>query len=341
MTKQDSLIAKQNFDISIVITTFNENEYLDHLLLDLQKVDFFGLTFEILLLEAGEYKSERAKQHLGDVSRHLHFISLPKATRTQSLNYLFNIAKGNLIIRLDGRTRIDKCYIKCILDLSKETGADNVGGVMIPFGRNQDQRLVAKLMQHPFSFGGAKSRNPNFKGSVDSVYLGAFKRESLKKIHGELFDSIHPQISEDSDLNFRIRKTGGLVYIDASIKVYYAARENLHHFYKLCYNYGVARGLFVLKNKQFSAYRQTIPPISVIFAFMLFVFGFQYDFLHKTLIGIFIIYFVILLIVSKNIADDLEASIKKVFFGFVGCHFFWTYGFFKSPIIFLSNLRKY
>jgi glycosyltransferase involved in cell wall biosynthesis len=203
-------MLETNTFVSIVITTFNENEYLDSLLKDISRQKLNNLELEIILLEAGSYPKQRATQHLGELASHLKFINIPNLSRTKSLNKLFNTAQGELIIRLDGRSHIKPNYIQQIVELSSRTGAENVGGVMAPIGKTPSQKLIADVMKHPFSFGGAKFRSLSYSGLVDSVYLGAFRRHHCKFGYS-WFDEVHPGISEDSDLNYRIRKSGGRV----------------------------------------------------------------------------------------------------------------------------------
>jgi len=326
--------------VSVVITTFNEGAHLDDLLSDVARQDLNGINVEVLILEAGAYRQERAAERLGQLSSQLKFINWPNASRTESLNHLFRLAKGDLIVRLDGRTRIERDYLQRITKLSSASGAMNVGGVMTPVGNTDDQRIVARLMAHPLAFGGGKSRDSAYKGHVDSVYLGAFNRRQLSRLPGELFDSVHPQISEDSEINFRIRKAGGIVFMDSSIKAGYSAREDLRKFFKLCFNYGVARGLFMLKHRQFSAYRQLAPPLAATFGVVFFLFGFRFQFLHQVLIWLAAAYFAVVISTAIRIGAGGPMAFCKVVLGFGGCHTYWTLGFFKSPFVYFYNLKR-
>ena len=97
--------------ISVVITTFNEGNNLDRLLVDISKQDVDIEILEILLLEAGSYPIERAMLHLGKINSRLKFISMPGLTRTAALNILIRNTKGRVIIRLDARSHIFPDYL--------------------------------------------------------------------------------------------------------------------------------------------------------------------------------------------------------------------------------------
>ncbi len=325
--------------VSIVITTFNEDEYLDSLLKDISRQRLNNLELEIILLEAGSYPKQRAIQHLGELANYLKFINIPNLSRTKSLNKLFNTARGELIIRLDGRSHIQPDYIQRIIELSSTTAAENVGGVITPIGKTPDQQLIADIMKHPFSFGGGNSRSSSYIGLVDSVYLGAFRRNKCTFGY-HWFDEVHPGISEDSDLSYRIRKSGGRVYMDSNIVVEYFPRENLKKFFKLCFNFGVGRGLFIFKHKNVAAIRQLIPILVVFLALTLVVIGFWLPVCH--LILLFLVFtYITLLILSAFSLRKTPLFMFKALVGFLGCHFYYTLGLLASPRHYLRDIKKY
>lgn len=320
-------------DASVVITTFNDGEYLDMLLSDIKSQDLEGFIIEVILLDAGGYSCERALKCLGDKSVLLKYIRSPGMSRPLALNCLFAESNGLIIIRLDARSHVGSDYVKKILNLSKNTGASNVGGVMRPIGKSSGQMLVSDIMRNPFAFGGGKSRSVAYKGYVDSVYLGAYNK-GICCYGEEWFDSRNSKISEDSDLNYRIRRNGGSVYLDPSIIVEHYPRESLRAFYRLCYNYGVGRGLFVMKHRVVSAWRQVVPP-ALLIVFILFVFSVPWDLFGSTLKAMPIfVYFIILFLSTKS--EILLRRRLAIVCGIFGCHFFWLLGLIVAPYFYVS-----
>jgi len=323
-----------NVSVSVVITTFKDGEYLDLLLEDLSAQDFDEEKIEIMLLDAGGYCYERAVKFLGEKAGCLVYIKSPGLSRTSALNKLFKDSRGGLILRLDARSHISRDYIKKILQLSINSGASNVGGVMLPIGKTINQKLVADIMRSPFAFGGAKSRSITYKGYVDSVYLGAFSKDRC--LYGdEWFDSRHPKISEDSDLNYRIRRNGGTVFMDSSIIVEHYPRENLRSFYRLCYNYGVGRGLFICKQRVVSAWRQIVPP-ALILTYILFLYIGPWNFYGIIAKGTPVFLYLIALFLSTR---NQGAFLRRLMItkGLMGCHVFWVLGLFIAPYFFVCD----
>jgi succinoglycan biosynthesis protein ExoA len=323
--------------ITVAITTFSEGEYLDRLLQDLSRQNF-SESFEIILVEAGKYDLERAQINLGCHAAKLVFHHLNGLSRTRALNFIFAAARGDLIVRLDARSHVNSDYLTRIHALSVDSGAANVGGIMKPIALTESQAIIANIMDHPLSFGGARARQSSFSGFADSVYLGAF-RKSICGYGDEWFDSAHPRISEDSDLNYRIRWNGGKVFVDSAIVVGHYPREDLKKFFRLCFNYGVGRGIFVIKHRLFSAYRQLVPPISLFVFLLLSLLSFFYPLVILLLFFLVLIYVGMIFFASFLISKDLK-QIAKLFSGFVGCHGFWTAGLIFSPVFYLRELRN-
>ena len=317
--------------ISVIVTNFRDNFYLNKLLLDLSKQDFDKNKLEILLLDAGNYQEKEAKKSLGSLKHNLRFWNVSNLPRTSSLNFLIKNAKANLIVRLDSRSNISKNYLSQIYKLSTETKAANVGGSLKPVGLNFNQNMIAKIMQHPLSFGGAKFRSIDYRGEVDSLYLGAFNKKLIPK--GSWFDEELVKISEDSDLNYRIKKSNQKIILDSSIVVEHYPRESLKSFFKLCYNYGLGRGLFLIKHKTVSAFRQLVLPLGLLLICMLFYIGFIIQLAHEFLLLLILIYVSVLSGISYKLSNTMKESLF-IFLGFLGCHFFWTIGFFSALIYF-------
>lgn len=318
--------------LSVIITSFNEEIYLDKIFQDLANQDFNKSNLEILFLEAGNYSKERAIKELGHSSDLLKYWQIPGLSRTAALNFLVKESTGDLIVRLDARTHIDSDYLSKIYKLSLRESVANVGGVKVPIGKSVEQKKIALIMSHPLGLGGGKFRNRSFRGKVDSLYLGAFNRKLMPE--QPWFDEKLPKISEDSDLNFRIRQMGGEIILDSSIIAWYYPRECLKTFFRLCFNYGISRSLFIIKHRQFSAPRQLVPPCAFLIALSLLLFGLIYPFLYLIFFTSIFGYLCLIFFASFRAGGDNFKDVFYLTLGFVGCHFFWTIGLFYGLMLY-------
>lgn len=322
---------------SIILVTRGDQNFLNGLLVDLSNQDLAVDDFEILILEAGQDHSKETRFLLKEKSKNLKYFHVPDLGRESSLNRLIENSSTDLIIRLDSRSSISKDYLSRIIKLSEDTQAENVGGVMLPVYRNEMQRIIAYVMRSRLSFGGAKFRDPNFKGYVDTLYLGAFNR---KKIHiKKWFDEDYQGISEDSDLNYRIQQSGGRIFLDSAIVVKHYPRETFRQFFRLCFNYGKGRGLFIIKHKSFAAYRRLIPIIFYLYNLIMITLSFQsIVFLYMSL-GSLIIYSAVIIAGSFEFKLSFVEKIKFLL-AIIGCHFFWTIGLFSSINNYIQSRKK-
>ena len=123
------------------------------------------------------------------------------------------------------------------------------------------QEAIGVAMSHPFGVGNSQFRLGKRSGFVDSVYLGCFRKEVFGRIG--LFDERAAVISEDSDINERIRGAGGKVYLNKDIVACYYPRGSFVDFWRLYFRYGGARAGNVLKHKALTSWRQAIAPLYV------------------------------------------------------------------------------
>jgi len=191
----------------------------------------------------------------------MRLVEDPRRRRPSAVNAGIRAARGDVIARIDARAVVPPDYLERCVRALDATGADNVGGLQKPVASGAVQEAIGLAMSHPFGVGNAQFRIGKRSGFVDSVYLGCFRREVFDRIG--LFDEDAPLLSEDSDINERIRASGGRVYLDAGIVVHYYPRESLPALWKMYVRYGGARAGNLLKHRGLTSWRQAVPPAFV------------------------------------------------------------------------------
>jgi cellulose synthase/poly-beta-1,6-N-acetylglucosamine synthase-like glycosyltransferase len=258
-----------------------------------------------------------------------------KGQRASGLNVGISNAKGDVIIRIDARTKVNPDYIEKCVDTLLKTSADNVGGMQVPITtRNGNvrkeltQRAIGMALSHPFGIGNAQFRLGGRSGFVDTVYLGCFRKAIFDRVG--LFDEDAPVISEDSDMNYRIRRAGGRVYFNKDIVASYYPRDNFRDLARLYFRYGGAKAGNFLKIKNFTAWRQLVPPL---FLVSIIALGFASLFSTWAMFALVFIlgtYLLLDIIVSMSLAAKAKqaALFHRLFMAFPMLHFPWAMGFF-------------
>lgn len=184
------------------------------------------------------------------------------------LNILIPEAKGDVIIRVDGHTRIAPDYVnQCVLALSV-SGADNVGGRMIAMGSNPFGEAVAVATSIPFGIGGGRFHHSEKMEWVDTVYMGAWYKDLFRKIG--LFDEELVR-DQDDEFNYRLRALGGKILLSPLIKSVYSVRSKPRTLWKQYFQYGFWKVRVLQKHPRQMSLRQFIPPLFVLSIWLAFL----------------------------------------------------------------------
>jgi glycosyltransferase involved in cell wall biosynthesis len=164
-------------------------------------------------------------------------ISNPQQLQAAGLNAAIREARGDIIVRVDGHTIIEPDYIRQCVDVLQETGAANVGGPMNPVGLTPMGQAIASATKMPFAVPSAF--HISTKGQyTDTVYLGAWPRRVFDWVGG--FDESLPG-NEDYEFNYRLRQSGGQIYLSPAIRSHYFGRQTLGALARQYFNYGKAK----------------------------------------------------------------------------------------------------
>ncbi|HLA80390.1 MAG TPA: glycosyltransferase, partial [Thermoleophilia bacterium] len=86
----------------------------------------------------------------------LELVDNPGMIVATGLNAALGVARGDIIVRVDGHTTIAPDYVRRCVEELEESGADNVGGRMVGVGLSDFGRAVTLATSSPFGIGGAR-----------------------------------------------------------------------------------------------------------------------------------------------------------------------------------------
>lgn len=185
----------------------------------------------------------------------------PAGLTAAGLNAAIAASDGEVVARVDGHAVIPPGYIRQAVEVLRATGADNVGGIMAAEGRTPFERAVAAAMSSRFGTGDARFHYGGPPGAVDTVYLGVFERAALDRVGG--FDETLVR-TQDSELNLRIRATGGTVWFTPELRVRYRPRGSLLSLTRQYFEYGRWRRVVARRHRGSLRWRQLVAPATVI-----------------------------------------------------------------------------
>ena len=177
------------------------------------------------------------------------------------LNLAVSAARHPVIIRVDAQSRIPEGYRDRLVSILARTGAANAGGRQVALPGPGVAAAIAAAMNARLGNGGAAYRTGAREGPVDTVYLGAFRADVLSVLGG--FDERFVT-NQDAELNERIRRAGGVVWLDPTLVVGYLPRTSMLALARQFRGYGRGRALTARRHPGSLGPRQMAAPLLLV-----------------------------------------------------------------------------
>lgn len=223
--------------VSVIVPIRNEEKYIDKCIQSILKQDYSLNCLEVIFVDglSKDRTREIIKNYIQEYPSIIKLLENPHKTVPYAMNIGIENSIGKYIVRLDAHSDYTYDYIsKCIRTL-EETGADNVGGLAITKGQGFLGEAFSRVLSSKFGVGNSGFRTNASSGYVDTVPFGAFKKSAFLK-YG-LYDERLTR-NQDYELNYRIRKNGGKVFLNSNIKLTYYCRNTLSGILKQSYDNG-------------------------------------------------------------------------------------------------------
>ena len=303
-------------DISFILPIFNEEKAIESTL-DSIITQRTSRLFEILIADGRSTDNtrniiEKKREHFNRIK----LIDNKKKIVSVGFNLALSISKGDIIIRVDGHSKIDEYFIENCIKVFNQVNADCVGGPTKHLSSSYTGNIIRIAQTSDFGSGGVPFRKGISKGQyVDTVAFGAYKRSVFKKNGGYDEELIRNQ---DDELNFRLIQNNGKIWIDPTIKSSYYTRSSLSSFAKQYFQYGFYKVRVMQKRGSIASIRHLIPAIFV--SYLLFFLMLRYLNIQNSLVElVMIIYF------ALNMAFSLKYTVKNNFFPISWISLFFTY----------------
>lgn len=247
--------------VTIAMPAFNEERYLETCIASVEAQDYPRDKIEILVADGRS--TDRTREILAQLSARdprITLIDNPDRLQAAGLGHAVRAARGEIIVRMDVHCEYAPDYVRKCVEVLERTGADNVGGAQRAKAKTPFQRALCAALESPLGVGGARYRSADAEGFVDTVFLGAFRRQVFETVG--LWDP-HAITNEDAELNQRILETGGQIYLSREIIVHYFPRDSLLALAKQYFRYGRGRARTLIKLGKFTNVRPALPFLMV------------------------------------------------------------------------------
>ncbi len=237
--ESDAKQQSSGLRVSVVVAVRNEASAIEACLAALAEQTYPCDLLEVLLVD-GQSDDDTATRAAAFAARsglRLQSLSNPRRSAPAGFNRGIEAARGDVLIILGARARIDRDFVKASVRALERTGADAVGGTVttVAGASGRLAGAIALAQRSPFGVGDAGYRYAEREGEVDTVNYGAYRREVFERIG--FFDEAMQWV-EDDEFNYRLRAAGGRLWLDPSIRVEYAARPTLRSLWRQRYLWG-------------------------------------------------------------------------------------------------------
>jgi succinoglycan biosynthesis protein ExoA len=323
-TSANALYGSPKREISVILPVLNEEKYLADAVNAILAQQYDGKIEVILAIGPSQDRTLEIAQQLHMNDPRVVIVDNQSGRTAAGLNLAIASSQYSVIVRVDGHSNIPSNYCNLVSEILESTGAVNVGGVMAAEGQSLFERSVARAMRSPLGVGASRFHTGGGAGEVDTVYLGAFRKEALLAVGG--FDERFTR-AQDWELNFRLRQAGGVVYFDPRLVVTYRPRSTIKALAKQYFEYGRWRRVVSRRHQGTINYRYLAPPFTVVATTLSLLFGLL---VSPVLFIPALTYAVFILIASGRIGKSM-GEILCLPTILLTMHISWGLGFLTSP----------
>ncbi len=226
--------------VTVVIPARNEANDIVECIDSIGAQDYPHEAIEVLVIDGDSTDETRllAKEALANYRfANADVLTNPVATTPTNLNMGLDHAQGHYLCRVDSRSRIPTDYIRrCagILDTTDEIVVAGGSQIALPPDDSPTSTGIARALNNRYSMGGSRYRRQHHSGPCDTVYLGFFRTDIVRRIGG--WDVTLPT-NQDFDLNQRMNQHG-TVWFEAHMPVGYIPRPSLKKLWRQYVRFG-------------------------------------------------------------------------------------------------------
>ncbi len=325
--------------ITIAIPVLNEEKAIRETLGAVCAQEISGAEMEVLILDGGSGDRTTAIiEEIASADPRLRLLENPGRYQAAALNLALKQARGAFFIRVDARTRIAPDYVETCVRMLEAGQAENVGGRMNPRGTSPMGEAIALATSTPFGLGNSHFHYSDQEKFVDTVYLGAWRTETLRGLGG--FDE-QAHANEDSELNVRLAKSGGRILLSPRIRSVYTPRSTWSALRQQYLRYGRWRAYTLWKHPASLKWRQLVPPLFLGLVALSAILGLFFPLAAFLCSALIATYLGLILVASVLTAlPDSMPHLGRLLIIFPTIHLFWGAGVWWNSLRFAAGRQR-
>lgn len=250
--------------VTVIMPIRDEADFIARSLGAVLAQDYPPERMEIIIadgMSSDDTRAEIARLAAQHPERAIMVIDNPRQIVPTGMNLAQRMARGAIIVRVDGHCEIAPDYIsQCVAHLQRGE-ADGVGGPIETVGQTPNSQSIALAMSSWFGVGGSAFRTvKNRPLYADTVAFPAYRRDVVERV-GAYDESLVR--NQDDEYNYRLRKLGFRLLLTPKIRSRYYSRATLRKVWRQYYQYGFYKVRVLQKHPRQMSLRQFVPPLFV------------------------------------------------------------------------------
>ena len=328
--------------VSVIVPCYNEQSTIRPLLNALHQQTYPRANMEVIISDG--MSQDRTREEIAAFQKdcpdlEVRLVDNPLRNIPSGVNRGIEASRGEIIVRFDGHAKPYPDYVENCVTAHGAGRGENVGGIweIRPGADTWIAKSIAVAAAHPLGVGDALYRHTKQAAEVDTVPFGSFRRALIEKIG--LFDE-SLLTNEDYEFNARVRRSGGRIWLDPSIRSIYFARPTFMELIRQYWRYGFWKWRMLRRYPGTLRWRQALPPLFVSSMIVLILLSMFIPFARILFIAEFLIYFSIIVVAGSYSALQQHRAylILGLPLAILAMHISWGSGFLWSLLT--SNLQK-
>ncbi len=322
--------------VSIIVPCYNEQSTIRSLLEALGEQTYPRAEMEVIVADG--LSTDGTRHAIAAFQRdvpdlRVRVVENSKRSIPSALNRAIEASGGEIIVRMDGHSKPYPDYVANCIIAHRAGRGDNVGGVweIHPGAETWIAKSIAVAAAHPLGVGDALYRHAKQAAEVDTVPFGSFRRALIERV-GFFDESL--LTNEDYEFNARVRKSGGKIWLDPSIRSVYFARSTLLELVRQYWRYGFWKWRMLRRYPNTLRWRQALPPLFVLSLVALLLLSVFIPFASILLVAELLLYFSIMILAGFHAALRRQSAYLTVGLplAIFTMHLAWGSGFLWSML---------
>jgi succinoglycan biosynthesis protein ExoA len=259
-TQQASI---QDSFVSIVMPCLNEAGFIAAAIRSVTPESWTGeplpFDYEILVIDGGSSDGTTdLVMRLARENPRIRLMHNPRRLQSAAINLAAEFAdpRATVLLRADSHALYPSGFVAACLSALRGNRAQSVVVTMKTVGTGCFQKAAAAAQNSMLGNGGSAHRRPGPSRFVDHGHHAAFDRAAYRQAGG--YDETL-RANEDVDLDMRLQRAGGKIWLETSVPMTYFPRETMRGLWRQYFHYGRGRALTYRSHRYRLKMRQLAP----------------------------------------------------------------------------------